>query len=122
MVSAMGSGSWARSSGPRFSFWQPFTTVTSLSHWCDHLYYDDVAGLPGIDALSRLAPYRYEVTSPSNRSRGNFLLIAGTFTPFALGPLRGGGGLAMLGIVWALALFGVIMKAHAECCVIGDLR
>ena len=40
-----------------------------------------------------------------------FLLIAGTCTPFALGPLRGGDGLAMLGIVWALALFGVIMKA-----------
>src|SRR5262245_50153028 len=29
-----------------------------------------------------------------------FLLIAGTYTPFALGPLRGVGGLAMLGIVW----------------------
>jgi hemolysin III len=40
-----------------------------------------------------------------------FLLIAGTYTPFALGPLRGGGGLAMLAIVWALALFGVVMKA-----------
>jgi hemolysin III len=40
-----------------------------------------------------------------------FLLIAGTYTPFALGPLRDGGGLPMLGIVWALALFGVIMKA-----------
>jgi hemolysin III len=40
-----------------------------------------------------------------------FLLIAGTYTPFALGPLRGAGGLMMLGIVWALALFGVIMKA-----------
>ena len=40
-----------------------------------------------------------------------FLLIAGTYTPFALGPLRDGDGLAMLGIVWALALFGVIMKA-----------
>jgi hemolysin III len=40
-----------------------------------------------------------------------FLLIAGTYTPFALGPLRGGGGLTMLGIVWALALLGVIMKA-----------
>jgi hemolysin III len=40
-----------------------------------------------------------------------FLLIAGTYTPFALGPLRGGGGLPMLGIVWALAFFGVIMKA-----------
>ena len=40
-----------------------------------------------------------------------FLLIAGTYTPFALGPLRGDGGVPMLGIVWALALFGVIMKA-----------
>ena len=40
-----------------------------------------------------------------------FLLIAGTYTPFALGPLRGSGGLPMLGIVWALALFGIMMKA-----------
>ncbi len=40
-----------------------------------------------------------------------FLLIAGTCTPFALGPLCDAGGLTMLGIVWALALFGVIMKA-----------
>jgi hemolysin III len=40
-----------------------------------------------------------------------FLLIAGTYTPFALGPLRGSGGLLMLGIVWAIALFGIIMKA-----------
>jgi hemolysin III len=40
-----------------------------------------------------------------------FLLIAGTYTPFALGPLRSGCGLVMLGIVWTLALFGVIMKA-----------
>jgi hemolysin III len=40
-----------------------------------------------------------------------FLLIAGTYTPFALGPLRDSGGVPMLGIVWALALFGVIMKA-----------
>ena len=40
-----------------------------------------------------------------------FLLIAGTYTPFALGRLRGAGGLTMLGIVWALGLFGVMMKA-----------
>jgi hemolysin III len=39
-----------------------------------------------------------------------FLLIAGTYTPFALGPLRGGGGLPMLGLVWTLALLGVLMK------------
>src|SRR5213595_4155444 len=40
-----------------------------------------------------------------------FLLIAGTYTPFALGPLRGVGGSTILGIIWALTLFGVIMKA-----------
>ena len=40
-----------------------------------------------------------------------FLLIAGTYTPFGLGPLRNGGGLMMLGVVWSLALFGVVMKA-----------
>ncbi len=40
-----------------------------------------------------------------------FLLIAGTYTPFALGPLRNAGGLIMLGAVWTLAIFGVLMKA-----------
>src|SRR4029077_20933973 len=40
-----------------------------------------------------------------------FLLIAGTYTPFALGPLRGVGGATILGIIWACAIFGVVMKA-----------
>ena len=40
-----------------------------------------------------------------------FLLIAGTYTPFTLGPLRGVWGWTMLGLIWALAIFGVIMKA-----------
>jgi len=40
-----------------------------------------------------------------------FLLIAGTYTPFTLGPLRGTSGSTMLGLIWALASFGVIMKA-----------
>jgi len=40
-----------------------------------------------------------------------FLLIAGTYTPFSLGPLRASGGLIMLAAVWTLAIFGVAMKA-----------
>ena len=39
-----------------------------------------------------------------------FLLIAGTYTPFALGPLRGPCGWILLAAIWALAIFGVIMK------------
>jgi channel protein, hemolysin III family len=39
-----------------------------------------------------------------------FLLIAGTYTPFTLGPLRGVWGATMFGLIWALAIFGVLMK------------
>jgi hemolysin III len=40
-----------------------------------------------------------------------FLLIAGTYTPFSLGPLRGVWGSIILGTIWFLAIFGVLLKA-----------
>ena len=40
-----------------------------------------------------------------------FLLIAGTYTPFTLGVLRGPWGWSLLGLVWSLALVGVVLKA-----------
>jgi hemolysin III len=39
-----------------------------------------------------------------------FVLIAGTYTPFALGPLRGIWGSITLVVIWAVAVFGVIVK------------
>jgi len=39
-----------------------------------------------------------------------FLLIAGTYTPFTLGPLHGFWGSTILAVVWALAIFGVFLK------------
>ena len=39
-----------------------------------------------------------------------FLLIAGTYTPFTLGVLRGAWGWTLLGIVWGLAAAGVALK------------
>lgn len=39
-----------------------------------------------------------------------FLLIAGTYTPFTLGPLRGPWGWTILALIWSLALFGVLLK------------
>lgn len=39
-----------------------------------------------------------------------FVLIAGTYTPFALGPLRGIWGSIILVVIWAVAVFGVIVK------------
>jgi hemolysin III len=42
-----------------------------------------------------------------------YLLIAGTYTPFALGPLRGPWGWSLLGTIWGLALLGIVIKAAA---------
>ena len=40
-----------------------------------------------------------------------YLLIAGTYTPFTLGVLRGAWGWTLFGLVWGLAAFGVLLKA-----------
>lgn len=37
-----------------------------------------------------------------------YLLIAGTYTPFVLGPLRGPWGWSIFGVVWGLALVGIV--------------
>jgi hemolysin III len=42
-----------------------------------------------------------------------FLLIAGTYTPFTLGVLRGAWGWTLFGAVWGLAVLGVTVKAVA---------
>ncbi|MCB1232632.1 MAG: hemolysin III family protein [Verrucomicrobiae bacterium] len=40
-----------------------------------------------------------------------YLLIAGSYTPFTLGVLRGPLGWTLLGIVWGLAIGGILIKA-----------
>lgn len=40
-----------------------------------------------------------------------FLLIAGTYTPFTLGVLRGGWGWTLFGVIWLLAVAGVVFTA-----------
>lgn len=45
-----------------------------------------------------------------------FLLIAGTYTPFTLGVLRGPWGSTLLTLVWILAVVGILLK------VLGGVR
>jgi len=40
-----------------------------------------------------------------------FFLIAGTYTPFALVTLRGGWGWSLFGVIWGLAIGGVVLEA-----------
>ncbi len=39
-----------------------------------------------------------------------YLLIAGTYTPFSLGVLRGTLGWSLLGVIWTLAVLGIVFK------------
>ena len=39
-----------------------------------------------------------------------FLLIAGTYTPFTLGVLRGAWGWTLFGLVWGMAILGLVLK------------
>ena len=42
-----------------------------------------------------------------------YILIAGTYTPFTLGVLRGAWGWTLLGLVWGLTLAGIVLKSVA---------
>ena len=40
-----------------------------------------------------------------------YLLIAGTYTPFTLGVLRGAWGWTLFGLVWSMAVAGIVLRA-----------
>ena len=72
-------------------------------------------------ALLYLASTLYHALPPNRAKRvfrvldhsAIFLLIAGTYTPFTLGVLRGGWGWTMFGLVWSIAIAGIVLKAIA---------
>ena len=56
---------------------------------------------------------RHEVTKDICRLFDHtaiFLLIAGTYTPFSLGVLRGPWGWSLLAVIWTLAIVGITLK------------
>src|SRR5688572_6646273 len=45
-----------------------------------------------------------------------YLLIAGTYTPFTLGVLRGAWGWSLFGVIWGLAVIGIFLKGVRGIC------
>lgn len=43
-----------------------------------------------------------------------YYLIAGSYTPFMLGPMRSAEGWTIFGIIWALAILGTVLKLTAK--------
>lgn len=81
-------------------------------------YIVGVAVFSGTSVLLYLASMLYHL-SPAGRSKhmfrviehsAIFLLIAGTYTPFTLGVLHGAWGWTLFGIIWGLAVVGVVLK------------
>lgn len=69
--------------------------------------------------LLYLASTLYHALSPTRARRilqvvdhsAIYLLIAGTYTPFTLGVLRGPWGWTLFGLIWGLAFAGILFKA-----------
>ncbi len=70
-------------------------------------------------ALLYLASTLYHALAPNRAKRvfqildhgAIYLLIAGTYTPFTLGVLRGPWGWTLFGLIWGLAIAGIVLKA-----------
>jgi len=80
-----------------------------------------VALFAGSAALLYLASMLYHAASAGRKPffrmldhLAIFFLIAGTYTPFALGPLKGTLGWTVFAIVWLLAFIGVLFKVFAR--------
>jgi len=86
---------------------------------------EDTAGIVGASVFATTMVLLYLTSTlfhafPENRAKRVFqildhsaiyLLIAGTYTPFTLGVLRGGWGWTLFGLVWSLAVVGTVLKA-----------
>jgi len=70
-------------------------------------------------ALLYLTSTLYHALAPNRAKRvflildhcAIYLLIAGTYTPFTLGVLRGPWGWTLFGLIWAFAITGIVLKA-----------
>jgi len=83
-----------------------FALTMTLLYGASTLYHPLPAGR---GALPRRAKRVFQLLDHS----AIYLLIAGTYTPFALGPLRGPWGWTLFGLVWAMALAGIAAKSLA---------
>ncbi len=88
---------------------------------------DDAAGVAGATVFGTALLLLYLASTvyhalPASRAKRAFqlldhvaiyLLIAGTYTPFTLGALRGAWGWSLFGVVWGLALAGIAFELLA---------
>jgi len=96
----------------------PVLTINALQHGAAAVTGALVFGVSA--ALLYLTSALYHALTPERAKRvfrvldhgAIYVLIAGTYTPFMLGVLRGPWGWSLLGAIWVLAIFGIVLKAR----------
>lgn len=95
---------------------QGIALVATAAGWLARLaaatYALSLAGLLGVSALYHRLEWTPKALSRMRRLDHSmiFVLIAGTYTPVSLLVLRGPWAIALLGVVWAGAVTGVLLK------------
>lgn len=95
---------------------QGIALVATAAGWLARLaaatYALSLAGLLGVSALYHRLTWTPKALSRMRRLDHSmiFVLIAGTYTPVSLLVLRGPWAIALLGVVWAGAVTGVLLK------------
>jgi hemolysin III len=95
----------------------PFLVFAAIPHGAASIV--GVSVFAATIAVLYLASTLYHAFPPSRAKRvfhvldhgAIFLLIAGTYTPFTLGVLRGGWGWTLFGVVWGLAAAGIVVRS-----------
>ena len=94
--------------------WLAFTAAVAGDTW--RLVSGLVFGLSALVLFATSVMY-HSSTDPARRlllrrfdHAAIYLLIAGTYTPFTLGVMRGGWGWSLFGLVWGLAILGIVAK------------
>jgi hemolysin III len=95
--------------------WLVWTAASSGDAW--RLVGGTIFGVSALVLFTTSVLY-HSATNPARRlllrrldHAAIYVLIAGTYTPFTLGVMRGGWGWGLSGVIWSLALLGIAAKA-----------
>lgn len=95
----------------------PVLVIGALNHGATAVVGATIFGATTI--LLYLTSTLYHAIAPNRAKRvfqvldhaAIYLLIAGTYTPFTLGVLRGPWGWTLFGLIWGLAVIGIFLKS-----------
>jgi hemolysin III len=101
----------------------PFLVMTALNHgdagtvWAAVVFGLSILLVYGSSTFYHALPHRGRKAKRLFQLLDHiaiYILIAGSYTPFTLGVLRGSLGWILFGVIWGLAIFGILLKCSGQ--------